>query len=122
MGCDWTRHVTKFPFTESVTWKKQPVYNGVRVQMGLHYGPVESLIDPVTKQLVYLGPNVVIPATLCASAAGGEIRMTRPVFLNIAEIYEMLHRPIFLPLGTASLRGAPEVYAYTMMPRALEAR
>ncbi|ORZ28050.1 hypothetical protein BCR41DRAFT_299197 [Lobosporangium transversale] len=57
----------------------QPIYKGLSVRMGIHWGQPVSHRDEVTRRMDYYGTMVNRAARICASADGGEICVSSEV-------------------------------------------
>ncbi|KAI1296249.1 cysteinyl-tRNA synthetase [Mortierella claussenii] len=70
----------------------QPMYRGLSVRMGIHWGRPVSDRDAVTRRMDYYGPMVNRAARICDSADGGEICVSSDVvnvMLHLLEDPEM---------------------------------
>ncbi|KAF9959416.1 cysteinyl-tRNA synthetase [Mortierella alpina] len=62
----------------------QPMYRGLSVRMGIHWGRPVSDRDAVTRRMDYYGPMVNRAARICDSADGGEICVSSDV-INVMQ-------------------------------------
>ncbi|KAG0361237.1 cysteinyl-tRNA synthetase [Podila minutissima] len=62
----------------------QPVYRGLSVRMGIHWGRPVSDRDAVTRRMDYYGPMVNRAARICDCADGGEICVSSDV-INVMQ-------------------------------------
>jgi class 3 adenylate cyclase len=101
--------------------KPTGAWNGPRVRIGVHCGPVNVVFDEVTKGYDYYGPDVNIAARVEAVALGGQICCTRTFIQALPG-----GAPDYMTesLGMRDLKGVPmavEVFAATPVSL-LEAR
>jgi len=68
----------------------QPMYRGLSVRMGIHWGRPVSERDAVTRRMDYYGPMVNRAARICDSADGGEIFMSSDAY---SEMHHLLSDP-----------------------------
>ncbi|KAF9968143.1 cysteinyl-tRNA synthetase [Mortierella alpina] len=68
----------------AATDPNQPMYRGLSVRMGIHWGRPVSDRDAVTRRMDYYGPMVNRAARICDSADGGEICVSSDV-INVMQ-------------------------------------
>ena len=79
-------------------------FNGIRVRIGIHHGPVEAIFDDVAKGYDYYGNTVNVAARIESVGAGGQIVVSREV-ANALPPRDDVYR--VESLGTRLLRGLP---------------
>ncbi|KAG0249530.1 cysteinyl-tRNA synthetase, partial [Mortierella polycephala] len=67
----------------------QPIYRGLSVRMGIHWGQPVSHKDEVTRRMDYFGSMVNRAARICASADGGEICVSSDVMSAMQQLFLM---------------------------------
>jgi len=65
-----------------------PMYRGLSVRMGIHWGEPVSDLDAVTRRMDYYGPMVNRAARICDCADGGEICVSSEVINVIEDLFE----------------------------------
>jgi hypothetical protein len=96
------------------------VWNGLRVRIGIHYGPVEVVLDEVTKGYDYYGPTVNIAARVEGVTDGGQICMSEATAVAVLREHTAYTLSV---LGAAELRGVKEpIQILCVCPTGLEAR
>ncbi|KAG0258230.1 cysteinyl-tRNA synthetase [Mortierella polycephala] len=65
----------------------QPMYRGLSVRMGIHWGRPVSDRDAVTRRMDYYGPMVNRAARICDSADGGEICVSSDVINMMQHLF-----------------------------------
>eukprot|EP00756_Hemistasia_phaeocysticola_P016918 Hpha_TRINITY_DN15504_c0_g2::TRINITY_DN15504_c0_g2_i2::g.107059::m.107059 len=82
-----------------------PLWNGVRVRIGINWGAVEAEMNPVTGRYDYFGPAVNIASRVEATLKhGGLTGITQAVLDEIG--YEVLAQDMFITLiGERDLKG-----------------
>jgi adenylate cyclase len=92
-------------------------WNGPRVRVGAHCGPMQVVFDEVTKGYDYYGPDVNIAARVEAVATGGQICCTR-AFVEAQPLAAAGHTT--RRLGMRALKGVPlPTEVFEVMPAAL---
>lgn len=86
------------------------VFKGVRVRMGMHFGPCEFNRDPVTDRVEYTGPTPAKAARLSIAAQGGQVLVSSKFHDEIiSDLHSVYSPPPYLmPIGTIYLKGFPE--------------
>ncbi|MDE0882788.1 MAG: adenylate/guanylate cyclase domain-containing protein [Myxococcota bacterium] len=74
---------------------------GLRVRMGVHAGPVEMRVNPVTGRADYFGSAVNITARLCDMGHGAQVLVSVSTLEGLATVQGMVSRE----LGPVSVRG-----------------
>ncbi|KAF9980648.1 cysteinyl-tRNA synthetase [Mortierella antarctica] len=67
----------------------QPMYRGLSVRMGIHWGQPVSHRDEVTRRMDYYGSMVNRAARICASADGGEICVSSDVMSVVQQLFQL---------------------------------
>ncbi|KAG0198384.1 cysteinyl-tRNA synthetase [Mortierella sp. GBA30] len=67
----------------------QPLYRGLSVRMGIHWGQPVSHKDEVTRRMDYYGSMVNRAARICASADGGEICVSSDVMHVMQQQFQL---------------------------------
>ncbi|KAF9288576.1 cysteinyl-tRNA synthetase [Mortierella alpina] len=67
----------------------QPMYRGLSVRMGIHWGQPVSHRDEVTRRMDYYGSMVNRAARICASADGGEICVSSDVMSVMQQLLQL---------------------------------
>ncbi|KAF9918896.1 cysteinyl-tRNA synthetase [Linnemannia zychae] len=87
VNADWPQEILDSvecrPIYNSID-KAQPVYRGLSVRMGIHWGRPVSDRDAVTRRMDYYGPMVNRASRICDSADGGEICVSSDV-INVIQ-------------------------------------
>lgn len=74
-----------------------PLWNGLRVRIGLHTGEPDCVFDPVSKGYDYYGPDVNVAARVEGLAQGGQILATESVVADVVVDKERMNaQPCFL--------------------------
>jgi class 3 adenylate cyclase/ABC-type phosphate transport system substrate-binding protein len=76
-----------------------PVWNGLRVRIGIHTGHPECCLDVVTKGYDYYGNDVNISARVESVARGGQVLCTKPVAEAVANLFKVQD------MGAIELKG-----------------
>eukprot|EP00026_Physarum_polycephalum_P000640 Phypoly_transcript_00641.p1 GENE.Phypoly_transcript_00641~~Phypoly_transcript_00641.p1 ORF type:complete len:1297 (+),score=194.44 Phypoly_transcript_00641:293-4183(+) len=99
-----------------------PMYNGLRVRMGIHYGCPLAERDQRTNKMDYLGHMVNVAARISGFGTGGQIIIGQEMHKLIAESNKV--DPYDLEsLGGRSLKGLKGVFhLYRITPAPLKAR
>eukprot|EP00755_Sulcionema_specki_P037500 Sspe_Gene.22963::Locus_8842_Transcript_1_1_Confidence_1.000_Length_2312::g.22963::m.22963 len=100
------------------------LWNGLRVRMGIHYGPADLQINPVTSRADYFGPTVNMAARVEGSAPGGLIYITETVLTEVGEAgLASMGSPTVVFVGSVVLRGfVDHVDLHALLPKKLESR
>jgi class 3 adenylate cyclase len=61
------------------------LFKGLRVRMGVHVGAPKIVRDPMTRRVEYIGPVVNAAARITALTHGGQIVMSRAVYLKVKD-------------------------------------
>ena len=95
-------------------------WNGLRVRIGVHYGPVEAVLDPVTKGFDYYGPTVNVAARVEGVTEGGQIIVSSSVMDAIQPNTVQYTSGV---LASVALRGVrDEVQVHKITPNTLGGR
>jgi class 3 adenylate cyclase len=107
----------------------KPVFNGIRIRMGIHTGETECKRNPTTRRMDYYGPVVNRSARVSDAGHGGQIVMTQEVYdilqsdegKNHQELQSM--HPVVTDIGAHVLKGIKEpVQIYEVLPAELAER
>ena len=79
MEADWAREWESIPHTSTVVVNGKPIYKGLRVAMGLHFGEAMTECDPLTGRTDYVGPCVNLCAEIERASTGGLITLSDAV-------------------------------------------
>jgi class 3 adenylate cyclase len=82
-----------------------PVFNGLRVRIGIHSGEPTIVLDEITKGYDYYGPMVNVAARVESVAQGGQVCVTNDVIKRLPTEDGLLVRS----LGTVTLKGVVEM-------------
>ena len=115
------------PLRMNETW------NGLRVRIGIHTGPVDVEDNPVTGRADYFGPTVNKAARAEGAAVGGVVVVTESVLSLIgselcddpstADVLQALGNPICICEEAVQLRGISDVSNLTfLLPTSLSFR
>jgi len=99
------------------------LFAGLRVRMGLHVGEPDCRQSPITGRMDYFGPMVNRAARIAAAASGGQILLSREVYLGVEPTLDALDAPEVKDLGKHWLKGlkTPE-HLMQVLPRTLALR
>jgi class 3 adenylate cyclase len=96
-----------------------PLWNGLRVRVGIHTGDAGIVFDEVSKGYDYYGPHVNVAARVEASACGGQIHATEAALANLPTREDV----VYVHLGARELRGVSDpVVLWEIIPTELRAR
>ncbi|KAJ9457613.1 Adenylate cyclase [Diplonema papillatum] len=97
------------------------VWGGLRVRIGLNFGPVVVETNSVTGRLDYFGNTVNVAARIEGASVGGLTALSDTVLLDVSD--EVLEQAVPLPIGHVVLKGVSQPTAlYLLVPRRLRAR
>ena len=95
-------------------------WNGLRVRIGIHYGPVEVVLDEVTKGYDYYGPTVNVAARVEGVGDGGQLCVSAAV---VAAIQATTDNYQTILLARTALRGVKdEMEIYEIKPAGIVGR
>jgi class 3 adenylate cyclase len=95
-------------------------WNGLRVRIGIHYGPVEVILDEVTKGYDYYGPTVNVAARVEGVTDGGQLCVSEAVSSALSHAHPEY---TINPMSKVELRGVKdEVQIHCIVPKGLESR
>ena len=80
-------------------------WNGLRIRIGIHYGPVEVVLDEVTKGYDYYGPTVNVAARIESITDGGQVCISGTTAAAISQQGTNYKVAV---VGAAELRGVKE--------------
>eukprot|EP00658_Telonema_sp_P-2_P014969 TRINITY_DN15718_c0_g1_i1.p1 TRINITY_DN15718_c0_g1~~TRINITY_DN15718_c0_g1_i1.p1 ORF type:complete len:442 (+),score=81.97 TRINITY_DN15718_c0_g1_i1:223-1548(+) len=80
-------------------------WNGLRVRIGIHYGPVEVILDEVTKGYDYYGPTVNVAARVEGVTDGGQLCVSEAVSSTLPLVHPTYK---ITPMSKVELRGVKE--------------
>eukprot|EP00906_Rhabdomonas_costata_P016879 RCo024248 len=97
------------------------IWAGVRVRVGIHFGPVERELDPNTQRIDYFGPTVNCAARVESLAYGGQVLCSKEVIAELGDSEEMEIEPMgSFPLK--GIAGEKEIFqiSHSSLPRKFE--
>ena len=95
-------------------------WNGLRVRIGVHFGPVEVILDAVTKGYDYYGPTVNVAARMEGVTDGGQICVTAAVMAAVQPTTDTYQSVL---LAKTTLRGVKdEMEVYEIRPAGIVGR
>ena len=96
-----------------------PLWNGLRVRIGMHTGEPEVQFDEVTKGYDYYGSPVNVAARVESVGKGGQILCTEPTLLTAGSLAGLTS----VSLGMVNLKGVAEpVEVFRLTPVCLTGR
>eukprot|EP01062_Namystynia_karyoxenos_P010681 TRINITY_DN137_c0_g4_i1.p1 TRINITY_DN137_c0_g4~~TRINITY_DN137_c0_g4_i1.p1 ORF type:complete len:1170 (+),score=345.05 TRINITY_DN137_c0_g4_i1:116-3625(+) len=99
------------------------LYAGVRVRIGVHTGPCELELNPMTGRADYFGPPVNVAARLEANGAAGFVGISDEVRSAVGENALKDICGAMVPLGVKELKGVGKpVNLLGLLPKGLEGR
>eukprot|EP01012_Entosiphon_sulcatum_P002782 TRINITY_DN10670_c0_g1_i1.p1 TRINITY_DN10670_c0_g1~~TRINITY_DN10670_c0_g1_i1.p1 ORF type:complete len:752 (-),score=107.87 TRINITY_DN10670_c0_g1_i1:120-2375(-) len=105
----WDERFLSEPDTREVTDSHGlPVIRGLRVRMGVGWGPVEDGMDETTLRVDYFGPTVNLTARVAALGHGGQILLTSTAhewLTKDEQTLRILGNPQIIFLGAHPLKG-----------------
>ena len=110
-GGKYEQPLQKFP--------NAPVWNGLRVRIGICYGPCEVHYDEVSKGYDYYGPVVNMAARIEAAGHGGQVLLPRSMWDKVDMVGETASVTL---LGEEDLRGVGMVDIVQVLPPSLAKR
>ena len=100
----------------------QPIWGGLRVRIGMHIGPVDAELNPVTGRLDFFGSTVNKAARVESKSVGGALCVTEEMLVAV-EGTEALKRVERVPVGLVQLKGVKEkAKLCVLLPESLAAR
>ena len=75
----WPEDILAYPQSEVMNVKGEMVMSGLRVRMGVHYGPVETELNPLTERSDYRGGTVNKAARIEAQAVQGMVCLSEEI-------------------------------------------
>lgn len=123
LRAEWPEELLKLPLCQPVTRKGQLVYRGISVRMGLHWGQMESEVDPVTGRMDYNGVPVIIASRVSSLAQGGQILITKAVYDRVRGYTDVWDECEAFDLGLRKLKGIESTeHIYEVYPHELGER
>eukprot|EP01059_Diplonema_ambulator_P004887 TRINITY_DN14617_c0_g1_i1.p1 TRINITY_DN14617_c0_g1~~TRINITY_DN14617_c0_g1_i1.p1 ORF type:complete len:2084 (+),score=445.27 TRINITY_DN14617_c0_g1_i1:31-6282(+) len=121
---EWGPDLLQCPDCATYEYEGNVVWHGLRVRIGIHYGPAEMQKNPITGRADYFGPTVNKAARVEAAATGGLVAVTANVLKELdAKQFEMLGDPVVIPYGGVTLKGVTGATDISgLLPRTLGAR
>eukprot|EP00755_Sulcionema_specki_P010890 Sspe_Gene.7199::Locus_2439_Transcript_1_1_Confidence_1.000_Length_3663::g.7199::m.7199 len=102
---------------------KRPVWSGLKVRMGLHYGEAILEENPLTGRGDYRGSNVNKAARVEGKALGGTVCVTNEMLSKIAGDLASIGSPLVVEYGEHELKGLKGTHTlHLMVPARLAAR
>jgi class 3 adenylate cyclase len=78
--CEWPEDILQQPSAQQEKDDKgKPIFNGIRIRMGMHVGEPNCRVNPITHRMDYFGPVVNRCARVSDSAHGGQIVCTQEI-------------------------------------------
>jgi class 3 adenylate cyclase len=111
----WPEDLLKQPAAARVLSKtdnKTPIFNGIRIRMGIHTGQPSCRRNPITGRMDYFGPTVNRSARVSDSAHGGQIVCTQEVYDVLAAAQksgEFKKNIVVEELGSFPYKGISEL-------------
>eukprot|EP01012_Entosiphon_sulcatum_P032273 TRINITY_DN41070_c0_g1_i1.p1 TRINITY_DN41070_c0_g1~~TRINITY_DN41070_c0_g1_i1.p1 ORF type:complete len:1045 (+),score=103.16 TRINITY_DN41070_c0_g1_i1:54-3188(+) len=105
-----------------------PLWRGLRVRMGVHWGSVFHEQDPTSLRMDYFGPEVNRAARIASKGRGGEILVSNAAYREIEDFLPDGLIPegvVTWPLGELQLKGfesSEDNIAYRLLPLPLQNR
>eukprot|EP00756_Hemistasia_phaeocysticola_P007118 Hpha_TRINITY_DN14126_c0_g9::TRINITY_DN14126_c0_g9_i1::g.10695::m.10695 len=121
VDCNWPADLYKHPLCARVTGSGgQRLWNGLRVRVGVNYGPVRVERNPVTGRYDYFGQTVNVAARVeSAVKKGGLTGVTQAVLEQVG----VSHGVTVSELGNLDLRGmSTAVKVFVVLPQSLNER
>eukprot|EP00755_Sulcionema_specki_P013302 Sspe_Gene.53663::Locus_29641_Transcript_3_5_Confidence_0.741_Length_767::g.53663::m.53663 len=109
---EWPEELEEVPLCQFV----EGAWNGLRVRMGIHFGEVDVVVNPITGRADYFGSTVNIASRVESQVDGGFVCMTKAV----VERVHMPCRPT--EMGERELRGCGTHRLFVVVPEELQAR
>lgn len=125
LNAEWPEDLLKLPICKTVVGKNQEsaLYRGISVRMGLHWGRMESEVDPVTGRMDYNGVPVIIASRVSSLAQGGEILITKAVYDRVKGFSDVWEECEAFDQGLKKLKGIEATeQIYEVYPRELSDR
>eukprot|EP01062_Namystynia_karyoxenos_P039387 TRINITY_DN2863_c1_g1_i1.p1 TRINITY_DN2863_c1_g1~~TRINITY_DN2863_c1_g1_i1.p1 ORF type:complete len:1970 (+),score=454.14 TRINITY_DN2863_c1_g1_i1:75-5912(+) len=121
---DWPPELLAIPVCHRVVRDGATLWCGLRVRIGVHYGPAELELNPVTGRADYFGPTINKASRVESAACGGLVAVTAEVLAELdAAAMAALGDPLVLDYGEVQLKGIPEPTVIKgLVPRSLEGR
>jgi class 3 adenylate cyclase len=96
----------------------QPLWRGLRVRMGAHMGFPICTPDPLTKRMDYFGPMVNRAARVAGAAHGGQVVVSRRLWMTVRTHLMDIGDPFCTALGEHQFKGlnSPELIV-EMLPK-----
>eukprot|EP01012_Entosiphon_sulcatum_P000619 TRINITY_DN10106_c0_g1_i1.p1 TRINITY_DN10106_c0_g1~~TRINITY_DN10106_c0_g1_i1.p1 ORF type:complete len:888 (-),score=103.56 TRINITY_DN10106_c0_g1_i1:287-2950(-) len=97
--------------TKEVPGLAGPLWRGLRVRMGGHFGAPICQVDQTTGRMDYLGPVVNKAARVGGQARGGEIFISETMYESAKSAKRELGQwhPVYRSVGTRRLKGISEL-------------
>ena len=123
----WPEDICQFSQADAIYSKNEKQYNGLRVRMGVHYGPVQTETNPLTERADYRGfavnkaariESVALPGMVAVSS---EIRNLLQGETNNDAIAKSL-KMSYHTLGPRELKGIGTEEIHYVLPEALKLR
>eukprot|EP01064_Diplonema_japonicum_P004912 TRINITY_DN13247_c0_g3_i1.p1 TRINITY_DN13247_c0_g3~~TRINITY_DN13247_c0_g3_i1.p1 ORF type:complete len:848 (+),score=149.03 TRINITY_DN13247_c0_g3_i1:54-2597(+) len=115
----WPNQILDHPLCK----KTEGLWNGLRVRIGIHTGPVKLELNPTTGRTDYMGPTVNKAARVESASAGGAVAYTEEAWEAVSESdIPKLKQPLIKNIGMQTLKGVGKVPIFIAIPKALAAR
>eukprot|EP01060_Flectonema_neradi_P026637 TRINITY_DN357_c0_g2_i11.p1 TRINITY_DN357_c0_g2~~TRINITY_DN357_c0_g2_i11.p1 ORF type:complete len:1133 (+),score=232.47 TRINITY_DN357_c0_g2_i11:2956-6354(+) len=101
---DWPTSLLEAPLCKEIRGDDgQILWKGPRVRIGMHYGPVDIQLNPITGRLDFFGSTVNKSARVEELCAGGAVAVTEEIMTGLTPSQK--EKIVTNPLGKLPLRG-----------------
>eukprot|EP00755_Sulcionema_specki_P013303 Sspe_Gene.53666::Locus_29641_Transcript_5_5_Confidence_0.778_Length_749::g.53666::m.53666 len=110
---EWPEELEEVPLCQFV----EGAWNGLRVRMGIHFGEVDVVVNPITGRADYFGSTVNIASRVESQVDGGFTCVTKTVLDALHDI-----PPNLFAIGERELKGCGTHCLFVVVPAVLRAR